>query len=353
MKKKIVLGLLITLISVSFCFANGQNESSGESNTSKVTYTGNLEKKDFVIGLSNSYFGNTWRKQMVDSFTKAAEEAKAEGYISDYQIQNGDSTVNSQIAQINSFILSDVDAIVIDAASPTALNSTIQKALDRGIVVVAFDSIVTLDGVYTMDYPWSQIGKDSTDYVAKRLENKGNVIVVRGVSGAAPDKGIYSGIQEAFKNYPELNLVQQVQGEASATKTQEELIKVLPSLPEIDAVITHCGGDAIGAVHAFEQSGRPMPIIIGDNTAEFINFWKNTEGYTTLSQGSSPACGGAAFWVALYALNGFDIPQNMMLDVPHISNDNLSEYQDLKPGTFVSPNYTKEFVLKNIIQSDK
>ena len=96
---------------------------------------------------------------MVEAFTNSAEEAKKAGYISDYEIQNGDNTVNSQIAQINSFILEGVDAICICAASPTALNSTIQKALDAGITVVAFDSIVDLDGVYTMDYPWEQIGQ--------------------------------------------------------------------------------------------------------------------------------------------------------------------------------------------------
>lgn len=353
MKKRGMLLLVVILTSISFCFASGQGEINSAKSDVESTYTGKIEKNNFVIGLSNSYFGNTWRKQMVDSFTSAAEEAKAAGYISDFQIQNGDSTVNSQIAQINSFILSGVDAIVVDAASATALNSTLQKALDRGITVVAFDSIVTLEGVYTMDYPWSQIGKDSTDYVAQRLNNEGNVVVVRGVSGAAPDKGIYTGIEEAFKKYPNLNLTQQVIGEASATKTQEELIKVLPSLPKIDAVITHCGGDAIGAVNAFKQSGRPMPIIIGDNTAEFINFWKNEKDYDTLSQGSSPACGGAAFWVALYALNGFEVPESMMLDVPHLTKANLDEYLDLKPGTFVSPDYTKEFVLENIILADK
>ncbi|WHH59382.1 ABC transporter substrate-binding protein [Petroclostridium sp. X23] len=312
-----------------------------------------LKSGKYVIGLSNSYFGNTWRKQMVEAFTNAAKEAKAAGYISDYEIQNGDGTVNSQIAQINSFILSKVDAIAICAASPTALNSTIQKALDAGIKVVAFDSIVELDGVYTMDYPWEQIGTDSVEFVAKKLGGKGNIVVVRGVSGAAPDKGIYAGITETLKKYPDIKLVQEVIGEASATKTQEELIKVLPSLPEIDAVITHCGGDAIGVVNAFEQAGKETPIIIGDNTAEFINWWSEKKDYETLSQGSTPGCGAAAFWTALDILNGYDVPKKMMLAVPHITNDNLKDYQGMKPGTFVSPNFTNEYVIKNIIDAAK
>ena len=353
-KKVFFIFLLIAFI-FSPVVSEGQKEVTGDSGEkfSKGIPTGDLAQGDFVIGLSNSYFGNTWRKQMVDAFSNAAEKAKELGYISDYQVQNGDGTVNAQIAQINSFILSGVDAIAICAASPTALNSTIQKALDQGIIVVAFDSIVDLDGVYTMDYPWNQIGIDSTDFVAKQLGNKGNVVVVRGVSGAAPDKGIYGGIQEAVKDYPNLNIVQEVIGEASATKTQEELIKVLPSLPQIDAVITHCGGDAIGAVNAFEQSGRPMPVIIGDNTAEFISWWMGNEGYETLSQGSTPGCGGAAFWTALNILNGYDVPEEMMLGVPQITSANLADYKGMKAGSFVSPDFSNDYVIQNIILQAK
>lgn len=327
--------------------------TADSSSSTAAAADGTLKQGKYVIGLSNSYFGNTWRKQMVEAFTKAAQEAKAQGYISDFKIQNGDGTVNSQIAQINSFILEKVDCIVIDAASPTALNKTIQKALDAGIKVVAFDSVVTLDGVYTMDYPWNKVGTDSVEYVAKALGGKGNVVVVRGVPGAAPDQGIYAGIVETLKKYPDLKLVQEVIGEASATKTQEELIKVLPSLPDVDAVITHCGGDAIGAVNAFEQSGKKTPIIIGDNTAEFINWWLNKEGYQTLSQGSTPGCGGAAFWVALNVLNGYEVPKTMMLDIPHITTDNLQNYKGMTAGTFVSPDFTNDYVVKNIIDAAK
>ncbi|MEA5083339.1 MAG: ABC transporter substrate-binding protein [Lachnospiraceae bacterium] len=310
-----------------------------------------LEKKDFVIGLSNSYFGNTWRKQMVDAFTAAAEEAKAAGYIKDFEIQNGDGTVNSQIAQINSFILKGVDAICICSASETALNSAIQEALDAGITVVAFDSIVNLDGVYTMDYPWADIGKASVDFMSKKHDGKGNYIVVRGVSGAAPDQGIYKGITEEIGKYPDMKIVTEVIGEASATVTQEELLKVLDSYPEVDGVITHCGGDAIGVVNAFDQLGRETPTIIGDNTGEFIQWWLGQDGYETLSQGSTPGCGGAAFWVALDILNGYDVPQDMMLAIPQVTKDNLQDYKDLQAGEFISPNFTNEYVIENIIEA--
>src|SRR6202048_2130774 len=79
-------------------------------------------QKAYKIALSNSFYGNTWRKQMVDVMQKAANEAKAQGLISDFAVDNGDGTANTQLAQLNSLILSHPDAILVNAASPTALN---------------------------------------------------------------------------------------------------------------------------------------------------------------------------------------------------------------------------------------
>lgn len=312
-----------------------------------------LPAGQWVIGLSNSYYGNSWRKQMVDSFTVAAENAKKLGYIKDFIVQNGDGTVNAQIAQINSFILKGVDAICINAASPTALNSVIKKALKAGITVVAFDSIVDIDGVYTMDYDWVDMGQRKTEYVVDRLGGKGNVVIVRGVSGAAPDQGIYKGIMDVLGKNPGINKVAEVIGEASATKAQEAMLKVLPSLPEIDAVITHCGSDSIGVVNAFEQSGKKVPIVIGDNSAEFMKWWsekKKAEGYETLSVNSTPSCGAAALWTALNVLNKVDVPHAMMLGFIWIGQDDADNHNDLKAGTIVSPYFTNQYVMETIIE---
>jgi ribose transport system substrate-binding protein len=116
MKKVLASLLMVLLVSTASVFAAG------------------APKKGYVIALSNSYYGNSWRKQMVDCFTKSATQAKEQGKISDFIIVNGDGTQNTQISQLNSLILSDVDAICINAASPTALNGVIEKAIRKGIM---------------------------------------------------------------------------------------------------------------------------------------------------------------------------------------------------------------------------
>lgn len=347
MKKKAFALLMVGTMAMNMS-AQAVNVFAEEADSSYE-----LEQGDYVIGLSNSFYGNTWRKQMVESFTEAAEEAKEAGYIADYEIQNGDGTVNTQIAQINSFILSGVDAICINAASSTALNDVIQQAMKQGIKIIAFDSIIDLDGAYTMDYDWVSMGERKTQYVMDKIGGEGNVLIVRGPSGAAPDEGIYEGITNVLADYPDVKIAAEILGEADATVTQEGILNIISSLPEIDAVITHCGADSMGVVNAFESMGKEVPLTIGDNTAEFVKWWdeKSNDGYETLSVNSTPSCGAGALWTALAVLNEKEVPQNMYLPFIYIEQDEISDYKDLQAGEIASPYMNYDYTVENILKA--
>lgn len=320
---------------------------------SGMTLSGERKQGEWVIALSNAYYGNTWRKQMVDAFTVAAEKAKADGLIKDYIIMNGDGTQNQQIAQMNSLILQGVDFICINAASPTAINGAIEKAHKAGIKTMAFDSIATSPYCWVLEYDNVSYGEMSVEFVAKQLNGKGNVIQVRGASGSAPDLQISEGQNNILAKYPDLKVVATVQGEVSTAVTQKAISNILPSLPEVDAVITQGGGDAFGAAQAFAASGRKLPIIIGDNTAEFINWWlgeKDKIGYETMGVSSAPTCGAASFWLAVNILQGVELPRLMSLPLLVVDQSNVDQFKGLKPGTVASPDFTNEFVKETIIE---
>lgn len=86
----------------------------GDSGDGQAPAAGDKAKP--VIALSNSFIGNSWRKQMVSAFTDTATQAKKDGLISDFVVTNADNTVEQQISQINGLILKKVDAILVDAA---------------------------------------------------------------------------------------------------------------------------------------------------------------------------------------------------------------------------------------------
>lgn len=310
-------------------------------------------KKKPVIALSNSYYGNTWRHQMVDSFEAAAKEAKAKGEIADYIILNGDGSQNQQITQMNDLILKKVDAIAIDSASPTALNGVIAKAQQAGIKVVSFDSVATDPNAYKLSFNFKKYGTDAAQYMADKLGGKGNVILVRGVAGSAPDNDMYEGQMEVLKKYPDIKVVSTVYGQATTSVAQQQISSVLPSLPQVDGVVTQGGGDAYGTVQAYEALKRPVPPIIGDGTAEFMKWWGNqnrANGYETLSICSTPGIGGAAFWLTLNILNGADVPKETVMPLVEIGTDELSKYQDMQPNTIASPTFDDAWVKENIIK---
>src|SRR5581483_7629014 len=98
--------------------------------------------KKWKIALSNSFIGNKWRIEMENLFKAGCQMAPYKDQV-DCSVYNSGNDVSKQTQQISNLISQHVDAIVIDAASPTGLNGIVQQACARGIVVISFDNIVT------------------------------------------------------------------------------------------------------------------------------------------------------------------------------------------------------------------
>ena len=187
-------------------------------------------------------------------------------------------------------------------------------------------------------------------WLAEKIGGKGNVIVVRGVKGSAPDNDSYEAQMAALARYPDIKVAVTVFGQSTDAVAQTAVANVLPSLPHIDAVIDQ--GGAYGIAQAFEQFGGPyaeaMPIIgEGGGTADFMHWWaaqKAKNGYSSVGMFSTPGVGGAALWLALDLVRGATPPKSMVMPAFTVSNENLADYADLKPGTMVSPTYDEAWV---------
>ncbi len=305
------------------------------------------------IAVSNAYYGNTWRHQMVDAFRKTADQAKKDGLISNYIVLNGDNSVSAQISQMIDLILRKPDVILLDAASLTALNGVVQKACTVGIVVVAFDSIASAPCAYKIDWDFVNWQRPLTDGIAQQMGGKGNLIIVRGVRGSAPDKLMYEQEVETLKKYPGIKVVGTVYGMATAAVTQSAISNILPSLPPIAGVI---GDGSYGVAQAFEQFGgaysSKMPVISGDGDANFVHWWiqqKHKNGYKTLSMNAAPSISEAAFWVALEITNHHKVPKYMKMSASTVTNNTVEQFAGLKPGTAVASSYSADWVRRNLL----
>ncbi len=122
------------------------------------------DTSDKKIALSNNYAGNSWRQAMLKSWDKVTGEAVAEGVVAAADpFTTAENQVTEQAAQIQNLILQGYDAIVINAASPDALNGAVKEACDAGIIVVSFDGIVTEPCAWRIAVDFKQMGEDQVD----------------------------------------------------------------------------------------------------------------------------------------------------------------------------------------------
>lgn len=258
-----VAGAAVVLAAAGVAGCGGGSSDGGGSSSTGGSSTTAKAGGGYSVVLSNAYMGNAWRKTMVKNFTAAAEQAKQQGLLKDFDVLiTQDNKPTDQIAQLQTQLLKRPDAIIINAASPTALNPVIEKACAQGIKVIVFDSLATAPCAYKLNHNLEQLGQEQGEFIGRQLKGRGNVIELRGISGSEPDIAIHNGIQAGLKQFPGIKVVATVDGEASQTTAQQAVQSALRSLPNVDAVMTQGGGDAFGVIQAFESSGKPVPPIV-------------------------------------------------------------------------------------------
>ena len=280
------------------------------------------------IALSNNYAGNSWRQAMLTSWDKVTKEAVKAGVVAAADpFTTAENQATEQAAQIQNMILEGYDAIVLNAASPSALNGAVKEACDAGIVVVSFDGIVTEPCAWRIAVDFKEMGRSQVEYLSKKIPNGGNLLEIRGLAGVFVDDEISAGIHEGVKQYPQFKIAGSVHGDWAQDVAQRAVAGILPSLPEIAAVVTQ-GGDGYGAAQAFEAAKRPIPTIVMGNREDELQWWKkqkDASGYGTMSVSIAPGVSTLAFWVAQQILDGKDVKKDLVVPFLRIDQDNLEK----------------------------
>ena len=168
------------------------------------------------------------------------------------------------------------------------------------------------------------MGEVQVDYLAKKMPEGGNLLEIRGLAGVFVDDEISKGIHDGVAKNPQFKIVGSVHGDWAQEVAQKAVAGILPSLPEVKAVVTQ-GGDGYGAAQAFAAAGRPTPTIIMGNRQDELQWWKeqkDANGYETMSVSIAPGVSTLAFWVAQMILDGKEVPKDLTVPFLQIDQDN-------------------------------
>jgi ribose transport system substrate-binding protein len=249
-RARVLAATTAALLAVPACSTGSSDGDTAGSGTEKIK-----------IALSNSFIGNTWRVEMENVFKAACgmPPYKDQVECSVYNAGNDAATQNRQIANL---IAQGVDAIVINAASTTGLNGTVQQACDRDIVVVSFDNTVGNPCGLTVNTDQIKFGEQLAQFVVDELGGTGNVMMVTGVAGTGADNDRNAGAKKVFAANPGIKVVATYSGMWDSATAQRQTAAQLPSQPKVDGVWVSGGTD--GVIKAFIEAKRPMPVVGGE-----------------------------------------------------------------------------------------
>ncbi len=290
----------------------------------------------FRIALANSYIGNTWRIEMENLFKAGVQMPPYKDLVKSVVFNSGNN-VPAQIQQMDNLISSKIDAIVLNAASPTGLNGVIAQACARGILVVSYDNVVTAPCAVKVNTDQFQFGKQLAEFIVKELHGQGNVIMDTGVPGTHVDEQRNAGADSIWKQNPGIKVLTRFSGMWDSATSEQKFAPLLSTFPKIDGVWAQGGTD--GIITAFVKAGRKLPVIAGEAENGFrvamVKYKK--AGFRGMSIGQPPYLVLVSLALAVEVLQGKRKAEDVTIPFPVVTSD------DAAYGVNAFPNLPSSF----------
>ena len=265
MKKwKTICLLLVMMLLLISC---GEGEGGKSVNSPQ-------EEEKIQIGMSfDSFVIERWQRDR-DVFVSMAKELGAE-----VNVQNANGDIEEQKKQIDYFIQKDMDVIVIICIDSEGLGSSVQKAKDAGIKVIAYDRLIKDAGVdLYISFDNEMVGTMMAQSLIDEGLAGGNVLML----GGSPQDNNVSLVEGGFKKVMEENDVT-VLDSFHADGWRAELAAAyvydhVDVVSEADAIM--CGNDNLASqvVHALAEKRLAGDILVVGQDADLEACQRIVEG---------------------------------------------------------------------------
>jgi ribose transport system substrate-binding protein len=229
--------------------------------------------KPMVVGLSDGYGGETWRKTAVAELKDEVSRCKN---LKRFMYTNANGDQQKANSDINSMVAQGVNVLVVFPDFGAAQIPAMRAATKAGVTVVPYlakvpgnpgkDYAVNVtEDVYRMGTVWA-------DWFGKNVK-KGNVVFLGGAPGALSSQIFFDGFRTGIAKYPDLKLLENnfVVTNWTPVDAQKAVAGLIAKYPKIDGVATDYGVTALAAVKAFQQAHLPVPAIATNASNNELN----------------------------------------------------------------------------------
>lgn len=325
MKKRVWSVLLILALGLSTLTGCGSNNVAiGNTNTSADS------ESVYKVGITFSDLSNPVWAELVQEAEKYGKNKNLNVTYVDAQ-----SDTAKQVTQIENFVQSGMDAIIVCAVEANSIASVTKAAMDAGVKVVSYTQVIEYcDGEYLVD-PYNTgyaCGERAAEWIA---ENFSDEEVVEWALMDLPEfpeiieraNGIIAGVEENAAN---VKLV----GTASALTAEQGLKNAenfLQANPNLKVICCIGGGGSTGGNEGIKAFGITDYDSIGlfgiDATEnEIQNIINGEPQKSSVSLGGGKAHGRALIDMTFALLNDEEIEKTNYMPISVIDSSNAQSY---------------------------
>ncbi|AEC21266.1 putative ABC transporter, periplasmic solute-binding protein [Pusillimonas sp. T7-7] len=285
------------------------------------------EKKTIAVSIPAATHG--WTGGVVYHAEQAAKEIKAAFPNIDVVVKTSPSAT-AQVSALEDLAASrKLDALVILPFTSEELTGPVEQVRASGTFITVVDRGLTDPAIQDLYVAGDNIavGANTAKWLAEKLDNKGKIVVLRGIPTVIDDERIKGFTDVIGKTNIEILDIQYAHwNQDQAFKLMQDY---LAKYPHIDAVWANDDDMLLGVLEAMKQSGRTdIKYALGGNgMKDVIELVKAKDPITPISTPYPPSMIKSAIYMTAAQFNGqAPMRGNFKLDAPLITPENADQF---------------------------
>ncbi|NVN44207.1 ABC transporter substrate-binding protein [Asaia siamensis] len=238
-----------------------------------------------AVGVSVGSLGNPYFVALVKG---ATTQLKTTAPSASINALSADYDLNKQFSQMDSFVASGVNLILLNGVDPQAVMPAIKRVQKSGATVIAVDvGSAGVDGTVQTDNVAA--GRISCEYLAKKLDGKGEVAIENGPQVSSIIDRV-KGCKEVLSGYPGIKIVSDDQnGGAERDLGFKVMQGFLVRFPNLKGVFAINDPEAIGGDLAIRQARRQgITVTSVDGAPDIVSSLKDPKSSIVASASQDP-----------------------------------------------------------------
>jgi inositol transport system substrate-binding protein len=301
--------------------ASAQTTQSAGSEAASTASTS--AAKQLVFAWSSPNMSNQFQVTLRDDVKKHCDDNGIKLLEADAQ---GDAA--KQVSQVENFIAQGVNVILLSPTDGHACAPAVTAANKAGIPIMIINSTIDnlKDAVCYVGCNDTSAGEMEMQYIADKLNGKGNIVVLQGPDGNSAAVLRTAGIANILKKYPDIKVLAQQPANWDISKAMSIVENLLQTM-DIDAVVSENDEMALGTVKAIEgQAVKKKILSIGvDAIPDGLKAVKEGKMIATVLQ-DAEAIAAKTIDVAQQVAAGTKVETNYEIPFKIIDSANIDTY---------------------------